>query len=189
MTKGDDDELRCSSSEEYPLPKRLTEPVPESSPVGSAAGGVLRYLRRMGDRALGLLVFALLATVGLMWAAALIGIQPSASWLQTGVGSLLLFMMVYALILILGCLIYGFYYALRHIRAWPQAARSAIGLLTGSSDSAIFVRQAILPLAATVFLFLAARRYYVCHFADGCSSKEMMACHHGSRDARPGGLS
>jgi hypothetical protein len=161
-------------ADERVLPKRSADSVPESSPV-EMMQDVLSYLRGASGCTLGLLVLAFLAAAGLIWAAALIGIQPFAAWIQTGAGALQLFMMVYVLILILGCLIYGLYYALLHARAWPQAARATTAFLTGGSDWAILVRQAVLPLAATVFLYLAARSYYICHFAAGCRSMRMMA--------------
>lgn len=157
------------------LPKWLAGAIPEGSPVRGAAVVVLRFLRRMGKSALGALVLAFMATVGLMWAAAFVGIQPYAAWLQTGVGALFLFMMAYSLVVAIVYGIYGIFYALRHIGAWPQATHTAIDFLKGNSDGANLLRRAVLPLAAVGFLFAAAHCYYSCHFAGGCWSMRMIA--------------
>jgi|HubBroStandDraft_6_1064221.scaffolds.fasta_scaffold525140_2 hypothetical protein len=135
----------------------------------------MSYLRKVGSGAFGLLMLAFLAVAGAVWGAALIGVEPVAGWYQTLGGGLMLFMMVCAVILTLSCLVYGLYRVLRHIRAWSLAAREASIFLISNSDWSILVRQAVLPLAATVFLFLAARSYYLCHFADGYGSTPMMA--------------
>ncbi len=137
---------------------------------GGLVAAVLGCLYRIGGFALALSFLGLVATAGLLWAAALVGIQPFATWLQTFGGALYLFFMIGAVGLIIGCFVYGIYHALRHIRAWPQAARSAFAYLTGSSDWAKFVRHGLLPLVAGVFLFLATRRYFNCHFSHSCWS-------------------
>jgi hypothetical protein len=135
---------------------------------------VLSYQRKAGSRTFGFLGLAFLVVAGLLWAAALIGIRPVATSLQTVGEGLMLFMVVSALILILGCLAYGVYHALRHIRVWPQAARTTGAFLVSNAEWAILLRHTVLPLAAAVFLFLAARSYYACHFTDGCMSTRLI---------------
>jgi hypothetical protein len=133
-----------------------------------------RYLNKISVCAFTLLAFAFLVSAGLVWAAAVIGIEPFAAWYRTAGGTLMLFMTVYALLIAIAYAAYGLFYALRHIRDWPRTARATLTFLKGQSKGAEDARR-LLAIAALVFLFLAARTYYVCRFADGCWSMRITA--------------
>ena len=86
----------------------------------------------------------------------------------------MLFVTVYALLIAIAYAGYAIFYALRHIRDWPRTARATLAFLKGQSNGAEGARG-LLAIAALVFLFLAARTYYVCRFADGCWSMRITA--------------
>lgn len=129
---------------------------------------------RIALNALGFLAFALMATAFVLWVAASFGVQPFATWMQTAGSVLMLFLLGYALLIVTGSVLYGLYYALRHIRDWPHGARFTMTFLKGRDAEADIVR-AVLAIIAIVLLFSAAHTYYGCHFAHGCWTMPMMA--------------
>jgi hypothetical protein len=133
---------------------------------------VLRYLSNIGLTIAGVV---LLVAMGAFWLAWNFPIEPYSDWVRYPVAVILLLYAVMGSLWLLGRIFHGLYSALRHIRAWPQVARTTLVFLKGDSDWAIVIREAMLPIAAAVFLFRAAHGYYVCHFADGCGSMRMMA--------------
>jgi len=129
---------------------------------------------RIARYAFGFGAFALMAAAGVLWVGALFGVGPFSRLPQAVGGALMLFEVGAGLLLAAGSLLYGLYYALRHIRDWPQAAHVTMGFLKGKTAEANLLR-ALLAIGALALLFNAARTYYGCHFAHGCWTMSMMA--------------